>query len=55
MTDILLILGIALVVAGAFLWTVPAGVVALGLGAIAAAIVLERAGVRVVAGEGDSA
>jgi hypothetical protein len=55
MTDTLLALGFALVIAGAFLWSLPAGVIAVGLGAIAAAIVLERAGVRVVAGEGDSA
>lgn len=43
MTTFLFMLGLAAIVAGAFLWTVPAGISAAGLCGCVVAVVLERA------------
>jgi len=55
MTDLMMLLGAALICIGAFLWSLPAGIASVGLAVIAAAIVLERAGiiVRATTIEGD--
>lgn len=43
MTTALFTIGLLAVIAGAFLWTVPAGIVTAGLSACVAAVLVERA------------
>lgn len=55
MTDLLCLIGLALIVAGSYILSFGAGLIATGIAVIAVAVFLERAGVTLRSSTGDEA